>query len=233
MLVDDDALFLRLLADNLGTTGYTVLDFVSPHDALAALDRGAPPDLCVLDWDMPDMTGLALLRELRGRGVDSPVLFLTAHGGTLFEETALEAGAVDFVDKTRGPAIIRQRLALALTRGTAQDAVTDQESLQVGALDLAFASKRATWRGHPVPLSRNEFEVIALLASQAGQDVGYRAIYDAVHGPGFVAGQGEDGYRGNVRAIVKRIRRKFQDLDPTFSALGNYAGFGYRWTDDG
>lgn len=232
MLVDDDRLFLQVLADNLSATGYAVMAFDTPQGALAAIATRAPPDVCVLDLDMPDMSGLALMEALRARDMQAPILFLTAHGGTLFEERVLEAGAVDFVDKTRGPAIIRQRLALALTRGVAQAAAADRDIADVGALHLDLRSKRATWRGQPVPLSRNEFDVIALLASRAGQDVGYRALYDAMHGPGFIAGQGDDGYRANVRAIVKRIRRKFLDLDPAFAALGNYAGFGYRWIHD-
>ena len=76
---------------------------------------------------------------------------------------------------------------------------------------------------------KNEFDVVAFLAENAGRDVAYRQIYDVVRGNGFVAGQGEDGYRANVRAMVKRIRRKFTQLDADFAALQNYPGFGYRW----
>ena len=125
-------------------------------------------------------------------------------------------------------------MALALTRGGAAEPATQgQEAVAIGPLELAYGSKRATWRGSVVPLTRNEFDVVALVAEKVGQDVAYRQLYDAVHGPGFVAGQGEDGYRANVRAMVKRIRRKFLDVDPNFAALQNYAGFGYRWSRDG
>ena len=82
-------------------------------------------------------------------------------------------------------------------------------------------------------LSRGEFEVVALLALNAGADIGYRALYDALRGDGFMAGQGEEGYRANVRAMIKRIRRKFTTLDPDFDALGTYPGVGYRWRADG
>ena len=108
-----------------------------------------------------------------------------------------------------------------------------QAKRQIGELTLSHASKRASWRGCDVPLSRNEFEVVTLLAEQAGHDIGYRQIYDTIRGDGFVAGQGEDGYRANVRAMVKRIRHKFVQLDPDFAALQNYPGFGYRWHQDG
>ena len=239
MLVDDDAMFLWVLAGNLEDAGYEVLGFDDPHRALDAVRQGIRPDCCVLDWRMPGLDGLALFRQLRAQGVPAPVLFLTSHGQSIFEEAALDAGAADFVDKTRGPAIISQRLSLALTRGAVQaDPLDgspdgpDNPELRVGGLSLALASKRATWRGCPVPLSRNEFDVVLLLAEKAGQDVGYRQIYDVVRGQGFAAGQGDDGYRANVRAMVKRIRRKFERLDQGFAALRNYAGFGYRWYQD-
>ena len=231
-LVDDDAVFLRALAVNLRAAGYEAVCFEDPKQALAALRQGTAPDACILDWYMPGLDGLALLKQLREHGASMPVLFLTSHGGPIFEEAALDAGAADFVDKTRGPAIILHRLALALTRRTEADPTQSgpiQADLQVGELTLSRASKRASWRGHAVPLSRNEFDVVTMLAESADQDVGYRQIYDVVRGNGFFAGQGDDGYRANVRAMVKRIRHKFVQLDPDFAAVRNYPGFGYRW----
>ena len=74
-----------------------------------------------------------------------------------------------------------------------------------------------------------EFDVVALLSSKTGADVSYRQIYDVIQDMGFVGGRGPEGYRANVRAAIKRIRRKFCDLDPQFDALKNYPGFGYRW----
>jgi two-component system response regulator ChvI len=235
-LVDDDTLFLGVFADNLRAAGYDIICFDDPKLALASLRRITPPDACVLDWDMPGLDGLSLYRQLRAHGVLVPVLFLTSHGQPMFEEAALDAGAVDFVDKSRGPAIILQRLSLALARRAEPDPTPPeptQADRDIGHLNLSASSKRATWRGRDVPLSRNEFEVVSLLAEQAGHDIGYRQLYDTIRGDGFVAGQGEDGYRANVRAMVKRIRHKFVQLDPEFAALQNYPGFGYRWNRDG
>lgn len=231
-LVDDDPLFLRVFAANLQAAGYQAVCFDDPKQALASLKSDAPHDAYVLDWNMPGLDGLALFKLLRARGVAVPVLFLTSYGQPIFEEAALDAGAADFVDKSRGPAIILHRLSLALTRRDVPNASqpgADRADLQLGELVLSESTKRATWRGRHVPLSRNEFDVVALLADSAGRDVGYRQIYDAVRGNGFVAGHGEEGYRANVRAMVKRIRRKFVQLDPDFAALQNYPGFGYRW----
>ena len=226
VLVDDDPVFLRLLAANLEAGGYATTGYSDPRAGLAALLRDRP-DGCILDWDMPGMDGLDLLRRLRAAGADWPVLFLTGHSTAMFEEAALGAGAVDFIDKGRGPAIILHRVGLALTRGALTGLA--EADLAVGPLTLRTASKRALWRGQDVPLSRGEFEMVAAMARQPGRDVPYRALYDALHGEGFMAGQGEDGYRANVRAMVKRIRRKFVALDAGFEALGTYPGVGYRW----
>jgi two-component system, OmpR family, response regulator ChvI len=229
-LVDDDAVFLRLLADNLRAAGLAPLCYTDPQVALAALRRPPAPDACILDWNMPGIDGLDLLTQLRQAGFRQPVLFLTSHSQPMFEEAALTAGAVDFVDKARGPAIILRRLALALERVRPPETATSaDDDLRVGELFLRRRSKRALWRGQDIALSRGEYEVIALLAERAGADVGYRDIYDAVRSYGFAAGHGDEGYRANVRAMVKRIRRKFVDSDPSFAALDNYPGFGYRW----
>jgi two-component system response regulator ChvI len=235
VLVDDDPAFLDLLASAVQSAGHEVVRFGDPRTALANLREGMRTDLCILDWTMPTMNGLELLKQIRAGGLTMPVLFLTSHGAPIFEEAALTAGATDFVDKSRGPAIILHRVALALTRAAAPAAASAEPvaDLRAGDLVLSRQSKRATWRGHAVALSQTEFDVVLLLVENAGQDVGYRQIYDLMRGDGFLAGQGEHGYRANVRAIIKRIRRKFTDADPGFEALMNYPGFGYRWGRDG
>ena len=93
----------------------------------------------------------------------------------------------------------------------------------------ASTSTARSWRGRELDLTLTEFKIVALLALRAGEDVGYREIYDLVHGKDFVAGYGAEGYRANVRTFIKRIRKKFRDVDGEFDHIHNYAGFGYRW----
>lgn len=100
-----------------------------------------------------------------------------------------------------------------------------------GQLRLDADIRRARWRGAEVPLTLGEYAIVERLASASDRDVTYRALYDVVRGRGFRAGAGEDGYRVNVRAFIKRIRRKFRDVDPRFDAIENYPGFGYRWRE--
>jgi len=96
---------------------------------------------------------------------------------------------------------------------------------------LRYDSRRVLWHDMNVALTLTEFNIVAYLTEHAERDVSYREIYDIVHGEGFVAGDGEIGFRTNVRAFIKRIRQKFRDVDSHFSRIKNYPGFGYRWLD--
>ena len=78
-------------------------------------------------------------------------------------------------------------------------------------------------------MTLTEFNIVRLLASRAGENTSYREIYDVVHGDGFIAGDGDNGYRTNVRACIKRIRRKFGVIDAHFLEIENCPGYGYRW----
>jgi two-component system response regulator ChvI len=100
-----------------------------------------------------------------------------------------------------------------------------------GGIHLRSDVNRAFWRDQRIDLTLTEFRIVEYLVRRAGQDIRYRELYDIVHGAGFAAGEGEIGFRANVRAFIKRIRQKFRDVDPTFTAIENYPGFGYRWSD--
>jgi two-component system, OmpR family, response regulator ChvI len=236
VVVDDDPLFLSTLTLNLEDAGFDVTAFTGSAAALDHLCAVRQPDALILDWHMPEMDGLELLQRLRARGLGVPAIFLTSLNQPIYEELALERGAVDFVEKSRSFSIILKRLRL-ITEGVklpaAAAVLVAAEPLEgpppSGPLELRADSCRALWHGREVPLTLTEFHVVALLADKAGGDVSYREIYDVVRGEGFIAGIGSEGYRSNVRTMVKRIRQKFRDLDPAFDALENYPGFGYRW----
>jgi two-component system response regulator ChvI len=234
LLVDDDDLFRESLGLNLIDEGYEVTSFASGSDALAYLNHGGGADVMLLDWRMPNLTGLDVLRRMRGAGITIPVIFLTALSDDIYEEAALEGGAVDFIDKSRRLPILLRRLHLIAEGGrpAAEPEPVREPALQLGPLALRFDTYRALWGGHTVDLTLTEFKILTLLAEKAGRDVGYREIYDLVHGKDFVAGHGSEGYRANVRTFIKRIRKKFRDVDPGFDHIENYAGFGYRWTAD-
>jgi two-component system response regulator ChvI len=232
-VVDDDADFRGTLCFSLSDEG---LEPIACSGGRAALELlGAETvDVILLDWRMPDMNGMEVLRELRQRGTTTPVIFLTGLADDVFEEAALTSGAVDFIDKSRKLSILVRRIEL-IAEG--QRPLPDPSQrprpsqLRLGNLELRFDISRAFWRGAAIELTLTEFRMIAQLAMRPGEDVSYRELYDIVHGKDFVAGFGADGYRTNVRTFIKRIRRKFRELDNTFDCIENYARFGYRWTN--
>jgi len=237
VLVDDDGLFRESLGQNLIDAGFEVRSFESGEKALAHLLSGASEDVVLLDWKMPGINGIEVLRRLREARLDVPVIFLTVLGDQIYEEAALQGGAVDFVEKSRSFLILLRRINLILEgvkTGRSADAAAPAPAgsvLQRGDLELRRDSGRAFWKGKEIPLSVTEFKMVDLMATRAGQDLRYRELYNLVHGEGFVAGYGAEGYRSNVRAFVKRIREKFRAVDENWDIIENYSGFGYRWRE--
>ncbi len=232
VIVDDDDLFRESLEQNLIESDFEVVDF---GDAPAALDHlsAGDADLVLLDWKMSPMSGIELLRRLREGGAAVPVIFLTALSDQIYEEAALIGGAVDFVEKSRSFTILLKRIELILSgpKIAARSPARARRSALVrrGELALDADANRAHWKGRRVALSRSEFTIVSHLARRDGGDVGYRELDDLVRGSGFAAGAGPDGYRANVRTFLRRIRRKFRDIDDDFDEIENFPGFGYRW----
>jgi two-component system response regulator ChvI len=230
-VVDDDDEFRRALCFHLSDQGLEAISCSGGRAALELLGTESV-DVILLDWRMPDMNGLEVLRELRQRGTMTPVIFLTGLADEVFEEAALAGGAVDFVDKSRRLSILMRRIEL-IAEGQRPLPDPSQQpppsQVRLGQLELRFDINRAFWRGAAVDLTLTEFRMIAQLALRPGEDVSYRELYDLVHGKDFLSGSGAEGYRVNVRTFMKRIRKKLRDIDPSFEEIHNYAGFGYRW----
>jgi two-component system, OmpR family, response regulator ChvI len=233
LVVDDDDEFRESLSLNLMDEGFAVTTFANGPSALEHVAAGESADVILLDWRMPGMNGLEVLRELRQRGIVTPVIFLTVLSDDIYEEAALAGGAVDFIDKSRRLSILVRRIELIAEGQRPLPSASQQQpppQVRLGALELRFDINRASWKGSAVDLTLTEFRMMSQLALKAGEDVSYRELYDLVHGKDFLAGSGADGYRCNVRTFIKRIRKKFRDVDPGFDEIYNYAGFGYRWT---
>jgi two-component system response regulator ChvI len=228
LLVDDDALFRESLGQNLMDEGYDVASVDGGEAALGQLSRPEEVDAVLLDWRMPGLDGLGVLRLMRERGHSMPVLFLTALTDNVYEEAALALGAVDFISKSRSLSVILQRLSL-IVDGRKRATAAGTELIRRGKLELRPLIGRAFWDSKRVELTLTEFTILQTLAETPKRDFSYREIYDLVRGEGFIAGWGEEGYRVNVRSFIKRIRQKFRAIDDEFDCIKNYSGYGYYW----
>ena len=229
LFVEDDNDFREALADQLSDLGFAVQEFADGAALLGSLDTAIDADIIVLDWRLPDTSGIELLSQLRRRGVNLPVVFLTGHTQTSRESLAFDRGAVDFIDKARGVEVLVRRLKRVVGGAKPAAGQPPDKRMVLGKLVLRPAVSRAYWNEVDVGLTVGEYNIVHLLASNVGRYVTYRAIYDRLHYEGFIAGSGEHGYRGNVRSFIKRIRNKFRRLDPTFVEIENYLAFGYCW----
>ena len=228
--VDGDDCFRDMLSNELSERAFSVTTFADSASVLASTDALSAADLIVLDWGLAGKTGLDLLRQLKRLGINIPTVVLAGRSLASYESLALEHGALDFIDKSRGMSVLALRLRIAACIKVPES--RRDKVLQVGKLMLKPYISRAFWDGVSIELTVGEFKIINLLASNAGRHVSYREIYDVLHYRGFVAGGGENGYKTNVRSAVKRIRRKLEKYDPTFDRIQNYTAFGYIWAVD-
>jgi two-component system, OmpR family, response regulator ChvI len=229
--VEDDPNCREAIADQLSDHGFVVRSFADAISLADGLAVSSEADIILLDWDLPGVSGIELLVELRQCGVNLPVVFLTGYGFTAQENLAFETGAVDFIDKARGVEILARRLRRLLKARESAAAPPPASLVVCGKLVLNPNVSRAYWNDGDVGLTLGEYNIVHLLVSNPGCRVTYRAIYDQVHYEGFIGGSGEDGYRINVRGIIKRIRKKFLQCDDTFAEIDNVVGFGYRWAN--
>jgi two-component system response regulator ChvI len=110
LLVEDDEDYREIVSSELTWHGFAVRRFADGDALLGSLDFAAEADVIVLDWRLPTISGIDLLPQLRRRGVNLPVVFLTSHPQPANEQLAFERGALDFIDKTRGVEVLASRL---------------------------------------------------------------------------------------------------------------------------
>ena len=228
LLIDEDPIDRGFLTDVLSTQGFAVRRF-NVASLLGAPDATRDADIIVLHRDRPNIAGIDLLVKLHRQGVNVPVVLLTRRALPSHECLALDRGAVDVICKSRGSEVLVRRLKSVVKASRRADQLQSDRSMICGKLLLRPDVSRAYWKDADLDLTLGEYNIVHLLASNVGRYLTYRAIYDRLHYEGFIAGNGADGYRANVRSAIKRIRNKFRDFDPTFDKIENYTGFGYCW----
>jgi two-component system response regulator MprA len=157
LVVDDDAPVRRMLQRTLAAEGYDVRAAADGGAALAEVERSVP-DAVVLDVAMPGMDGLAVARRLRGKGLATPILLLTARDAVEDRVAGLDAGADDYLVKPFAAEELSARLRALLRRGRAVP-----ELLAFADVTLDLGSGRATRNGRDLELTPRESDLLALL----------------------------------------------------------------------
>ncbi|MFB9906948.1 response regulator transcription factor [Allokutzneria oryzae] len=221
LVVDDEPTITALLSTSLRFVGFDVRTAGSGTEALAvAMDF--QPELLVLDVMLPDLDGFEVTRMLRARGVQAPVIFLTARDTTDDKITGLTIGGDDYVTKPFSLDEVVARIRVVLRRvggdATASDG-RDRAVLRFADLELDEETCDVRRGGHFVKLSPTEYKLLHYLLRNAGKVVSKAQILDHVWRYDFT------GDARIVESYISLLRRKVDIIEP--SLIHTLRGFGY------
>ncbi|MDX1757371.1 MAG: proteobacterial dedicated sortase system response regulator [Marinobacter sp.] len=222
-LIEDEAAIRENYRDAFERRGYQVSAYGDRHHAFRALRTGLP-DLAIIDvglGDDPD-GGFQLCQDLRQLSPTLPIIFLTARDSDVDTVHGLRLGADDYVSKDMSLDHLLARITALLRRADAWAESLQQRDalLQRGRLSLNVDRMTVAWDGQPVELTVTEFWMLHALAKHPGHVRNRDQLMDA-------ASTVLDD--NTVTSHIKRIRRKFQQVDPEFDGIQTAYGMGYRW----
>ena len=204
LIVDDDPELLQFLIDELGGAGHQCIGCDNGQDALLRW-RQDSFDLVVLDWTLPDFSGVELCRRLRSSGNTTPVLMLTARDDMDERVQALDAGVDDYLTKPFNLKELHARVRARLRRGGYEQAARGEaSSIALGDLLLDPIERRVQRGERSIALSQREFELLLFLVRNADAVQSRQTILDAVWGAPFVGDPNTlDVYMGYLRKKVE------------------------------
>ena len=220
LVIEDDASISKGLQKNLSFEGYSV--FVAPDGERGlelAVDKA--PDLIVLDVMMPKMNGFEVLRELRRREIDVPVIMLTAKGEEMDKVRGLDLGADDYVTKPFGLQELLARIQAVLRRKRKFD--KGIETVSFGKVTLDFTARTATVSGEPVQMTSREFDLLHFFLSREGEALERQEILNRVWGFDYF------GTDRTVDNFINRLRQKLESDPDNPEHFLTVRGVGYRF----
>ena len=235
-LVDDDENIVASVSIALESHGHRVKAY---HDGLSGLQalESDPPDLAILDVKMPRLDGMEVLRKLRQTS-DVPVIILTSKDEEIDEILGFNLGADDYMHKPFSQRLLIERVKAVLRRGKAGDMEDDEplpgahtaaapgsKAIKRGRLTLDPARHDCLWDGKAVKLTVTEFLLLQSLAQRPGFVKSRDNLMDAAY---------DDQVYVDDRTIdshIKRMRKKFRQVDDEFDAIETLYGVGYRYRE--
>ncbi|HSP77100.1 MAG TPA: response regulator transcription factor [Myxococcaceae bacterium] len=219
LVVEDDLAILTGLSMNLKLEGYEVLQAQDGRQGLArALDEA--PDLMVLDLMLPELNGFEVLKELRQRGRDTPVVVLSAKSAETDKILGLDLGADDYVVKPFGLQELLARIKAVLRRRFPPAA---QQPVGFGDVQVDLPAKTVTRDGQPVELTAQEFKLLAHFLAHPGRTFSREELLSAAWG---------FHYEGSARTVDNFMRQLRLKLEPDPEEPRHFLtvrGLGYRF----
>jgi two-component system response regulator MprA len=219
LIVDDDPSLRRFLRTELELEGYHCQEAAAGQEALTLI-RSEPWDLLVLDWTLPDFSGVEICRRLRTTDVATPVLMLTGVDGIEDRVKALDAGADDYLVKPFSIEELLARLRALQRRASSQAAARPPQVLRLANLELNTASREVKRGDRSISLSSKEYQLLLQLLLQAQAVVERQALLAAVWGDDFY------GDANVLDVYIRYLRQKLESQgEPTL--IQTVRGVGY------
>ena len=219
LLIEDDERLASLVKDYLIHENFEVT--VQHHgDKAVATFKPEQVDIVVLDLMLPGMNGLQVCTQLR-QSFTGPILILTAKSSDIDHVMGLELGADDFVTKPIEPPVLLARLRALLRRSQVTARATQVKPLNFGTLRIDLKSHQVLLEGKEIDLTTQEFELLSLLAKNAGNVLSRDEIYNNIRGIEY------DGLDRSVDVRISRLRRKLHDNNEQPFRIRTIWGKGY------
>jgi DNA-binding response OmpR family regulator len=228
LVVDDDARLRELLLRYLASQDFEALAAANGRELDQQLRRHHV-DLIVLDLMLPGEDGLAICRRLRGQGVETPVVMLTAKGDEVDRIVGLEIGADDYLAKPGSPRELVARIRAVLRRGrpAVGAPIEGGETIEFGRCRLDLGTRQLTRDGETLKLTSGEFAVLAALVARPRQPLTRDQLMS------LARGRAHDAYERSIDVMISRLR-KLVETDPrTPQHLQTVWGTGYVFVPEG
>ena len=219
LVVDDEPQIRRVLRSTLSARGYVIIDAKSGEEALERV-RKEPPDLILLDVNMPGMGGLEACRQIRGVS-GAPIIMLTVRSAERDKVLALDAGADDYVVKPFAIEELLARIRASLRRNSPSDALPSFVSKD---LAIDFEARQVTVKDRVVHLTPKEYDVLKHLVANQGKPLTHRRLLQSVWGPDY----GEEAE--NLRVVINQLRKKIEadPAHPKYIITEPWVGYRFR-----
>jgi DNA-binding response OmpR family regulator len=225
LLVEDDRRLAELTVQYLQQNGFSV-ELETRGDRALARFAAARPRIVLLDIMLPGTDGLTICRELR-RVFAGPILIFTARDSDIDQVVGLEAGADDYVAKPADPMVLLARTRALLRRAEKpSEQAPRRGDLVLGGLRISEAAQEVLLDGEPVPMTTQEFDLIVLLARNAGQVLSRVEIFQSVRGIEY------DGLDRSIDGRISKLRRKLKDDAAAPARIKTIWGKGYLLVPD-
>lgn len=224
LLVEDEEALARTVANFLGKEGFRVAVAPDGPQALSQL-RAWRPDLVLLDWMLPGMSGLEVFRMIQ-REMDLPVIMVTARSDETDRLLGLELGADDYIVKPFSLRELAARVRAVLRRYHRSEG-SPSETLVAGDLVIDLAGKAVSLAGQPVTLTPSEFKILATLARSPGRVYSRLQLLEAALGGAY------EGYERSVDTHISNLRRKIEPDPANPSYILTVFGMGYKFIAPG